>query len=128
MTEADASVAPQTAGDPAQPEGGRLIAVLGEMLELGDEAVDAHREVGRMAGEFGIDMVIGVGGELVKQLVLSAGAAGVPDIALVADNETAATLLEEILRPGDKVLVKASRGGMLWQVAQRLTGQPVTGF
>ncbi|MYT33312.1 UDP-N-acetylmuramoylalanyl-D-glutamate--2,6-diaminopimelate ligase [Streptomyces sp. SID8354] len=98
------------------------------MLELGDEAVDAHREVGRMAGEFGIDMVIGVGGELVKQLVLSAGAAGVPDIALVADNETAATLLEEILRPGDKVLVKASRGGMLWQVAQRLTGQPVTGF
>ncbi|MEV5983917.1 UDP-N-acetylmuramoylalanyl-D-glutamate--2,6-diaminopimelate ligase [Streptomyces sp. NPDC052051] len=128
MTEADNPAATETADDPAQPKGGRLIAVLGEMLELGDEAVEAHREVGRMAGEFGIDMVVGVGGDLVKQLTLYAGAAGVPDIALVADNATAAALLEEILRPGDKVLVKASRGGMLWQVAQRLTGQPVTGF
>ncbi|MEU9337470.1 UDP-N-acetylmuramoylalanyl-D-glutamate--2,6-diaminopimelate ligase [Streptomyces sp. NPDC048290] len=109
-------------------EGGRTIAVLGEMLELGSEAVEAHRQVGRMAGELGVDIVIGVGGDMVKQLVLSAGATGVEHLALVADNETAAAFLEKILQPGDKVLVKASRGGMLWQVAQRLTGNPVTGF
>ncbi|MFJ8583595.1 glutamate ligase domain-containing protein [Streptomyces sp. NPDC093595] len=128
MTEADGSTATNVAEAEAKPAGGRTIAVLGEMLELGDEAVEAHRSVGRMAGELGVDMVIGVGGDMVKQLVLYAGAAGVPDVAMVADNETAAALLEKILLPGDKVLVKASRGGMLWQVAQRLTGQPVTGF
>ncbi|GGU41150.1 hypothetical protein GCM10010211_00130 [Streptomyces albospinus] len=120
MTEAD--------GGTPQAEGGRTIAVLGEMLELGDEAVEAHRKVGRMAGELGVDIVIGVGGDMVKQLVLSAGEAGVEQLALVADNATAADFLEKILLPGDKVLVKASRGGMLWQVAQRLTGQPVTGL
>ncbi len=109
-------------------EGGRRIAVLGEMLELGDEAVEAHREVGRMAAENGVDLVVAVGGHLAKQLALAAGAAGVPDVALVADNATAAAYVDSVLAPGDVVLVKASRGGMLWQVAQALSGQPVTGL
>ncbi|QHC21382.1 glutamate ligase domain-containing protein [Streptomyces sp. GS7] len=111
-----------------EAEGGRRIAVLGEMLELGDEAVEAHREIGRFAAEVGVDLVVAVGGDNAKQLALAAGAAGVPDIAFVANNETAANFLEGILKPGDAVLVKASRGGQLWQVAQRLTGQPVTGL
>jgi UDP-N-acetylmuramyl pentapeptide synthase len=128
VSEADSPAATETTDSPAKPEGGRLIAVLGEMLELGDSAVEAHREIGRYAGEVGVDLVIGVGGDMVKQLVLYAGAAGVPEVALAADTMTAADLLEKILQPGDKVLVKASRSGMLWQVAQRLTGQPVTGF
>lgn len=106
--------------------GGRKIAVLGEMLELGEQSVEAHHEVGRMAGELGIDLVVAVGGTLAKQLALAAGAAGVPDIAMVGDNQTAAAYLESILKPGDTVLVKASRGGQLWQIAQSLTGQPVT--
>ncbi|KPI30523.1 cytoplasmic peptidoglycan synthetase domain protein [Actinobacteria bacterium OK074] len=118
MTEAD--------GDTTEATGGRRIAVLGEMLELGDQAVEAHHEVGRMAAEYGIDLVIAVGGDLAKQLALTAGAAGVPDIAMVGDNGTAAAYLHSILKPGDTVLVKASRGGQLWQIAQALTGQAVT--
>ena len=47
---------------------------------------------------------------------------------MVGDNGTAAAYLASILRPGDVVLVKASRGGQLWQIAQALTGQPVTGL
>lgn len=105
---------------------GRRIAVLGEMLELGDEAVAAHREIGRFAAESGVDLVVAVGGDLAKQLALAAGEAGVPDVAMVGDNKTAAAFLHTVLRPGDKVLVKASRGGQLWQIAQSLTGQPVT--
>jgi UDP-N-acetylmuramoyl-tripeptide--D-alanyl-D-alanine ligase len=65
---------------------GRRIAVLDEMLELGDDAVQAHRDVGRMAAEHGVDLVAAVGGDMARQLALSAGAAGVPDIAPVADN------------------------------------------
>ncbi|MDX3746410.1 hypothetical protein [Streptomyces sp. AK08-02] len=69
-----------------------------------------------------------VGDTLAKQLALAAGAAGVPGIAMVGGNGTAAAYLASILRPGDVVLVKASRGGQLWQIAQSLTGQPVTGL
>lgn len=62
------------------------------MLELGDEAVVTHRESG-------VDFV------LAKQLTLAAGAAGVTEISMFRDGS--------ILRPGDVVLVKASRGGQL---------------
>lgn len=51
-----------------QQAGGRRIAVLGEMLELGNEAAKAHWDVGRMAGEYDIDLVIAVGGDMAKQL------------------------------------------------------------
>ena len=78
--------------------------------------------------ENGVDLVVAVGGDLAKQLALAAGAAGVPDIAMVGDNATAAAYLNSILRPDDVVLVRASRGGQLWQIAQALTGQPVTGL
>ncbi|MEV0850024.1 UDP-N-acetylmuramoylalanyl-D-glutamate--2,6-diaminopimelate ligase [Streptomyces sp. NPDC049954] len=125
MTEAEGAATTETA---PEPQAGRIIAVLGEMLELGDEALEAHRSVGKTAGELGVDIVIGVGGDMVKQMVLYAGVHGVENLALVADNKTAAEFLEKVLQPGDKVLMKASRGGMLWQIAQRLTGQPVTGF
>ncbi|MFI5617471.1 glutamate ligase domain-containing protein [Streptomyces sp. NPDC051567] len=118
----------ETDGGTNEAEGGRKIAVLGEMLELGDQSVEAHREIGRFAAEVGVDLVVAVGGPNAKQLALAAGAAGVPEIAFVADNATAARFLEGTLKPGDVVLVKASRGGMLWQIAQQLTGQPVTGL
>ncbi|MEU2237006.1 glutamate ligase domain-containing protein [Streptomyces vietnamensis] len=118
----------EAGGGAAEGEGGRTIAVLGEMLELGDQAVEAHREIGRFAAEVGVDLVVAVGGPNAQQLALAAGAAGVPEIAFVSDNETAATFLEGTLKRGDVVLVKASRGGQLWQIAQALTGQPVTGL
>lgn len=118
MSEADSGT--------AETAGGRTIAVLGEMLELGDESVGAHREIGRFAAEAGVDLVVAVGTDLAQQLALAAGDAGVPEVAIVRDNKTAAAYLHKVVRPGDTVLVKASRGGQLWQVAQSLSGQPVT--
>ncbi|MFJ4824978.1 glutamate ligase domain-containing protein [Streptomyces bacillaris] len=105
----------------------RRIAVLGEMLELGDEAAKAHWDLGVSTAEYGVDFLIGVGDELAKQTTLGAAHAGV-EAALVRDNETATALLEKILRPGDIVLVKGSRGGMRWQIAQALTGKEITGI
>ncbi|MEV6973559.1 papain-like cysteine protease family protein [Kitasatospora sp. NPDC093806] len=112
---------------PALRPSGRLIAVLGEMAELGDDAVAAHREIGALAAELGVDLVIAVGGGMATQLALAA-AHGEAETAIVADAETAARLLEKVLRPGDKVLVKSSRSSMLWQVCQRLLGQELTGW
>ncbi|MFJ2775727.1 glutamate ligase domain-containing protein [Kitasatospora sp. NPDC087315] len=106
----------------------RTIAVLGEMLELGEMAAEEHQAVGRLVGEEGIDQLIVVGNSPnVVQLTAGALAGGVPEVARVADNHTAAAYLETIVRPGDKVLLKASRGGELWQIAQELFGQPITG-
>lgn len=45
----------------ALPVDGRRIAVLGEMLELGDQAAKAHWDVGQMAGQYGADIVVAVG-------------------------------------------------------------------
>ncbi|WP_323187206.1 UDP-N-acetylmuramoylalanyl-D-glutamate--2,6-diaminopimelate ligase [Streptomyces sp. NBC_00268] len=107
--------------------GTRRIAVLGEMLELGETGPQAHWDIGQEAGELGVDIVIAVGDQLAKQLALGAAHAGV-DTAIVGDNETATQLLEKLLQPGDIVIVKGSRGGMRWQIVQALTGQPLTGI
>ncbi|MEW1616206.1 MULTISPECIES: glutamate ligase domain-containing protein [unclassified Streptomyces] len=116
--------------DDQAPEPGaktRRIAVLGEMLELGEEAAKAHWDLGVSTAEYDVDFLIGVGGELAKQTILGAAHAGV-EAALVRDNETATALLERILQPEDIVLIKGSRGGMRWQIAQALTGKEITGI
>ncbi|MER6131897.1 UDP-N-acetylmuramoylalanyl-D-glutamate--2,6-diaminopimelate ligase [Streptomyces sp. NPDC001815] len=115
------------AQDTQTEPGTRRIAVLGEMLELGDGAPQAHWDTGQEAGQLGVDIVIAVGGENAKQLALGAAAAGA-DVAIVADNDTATALLEKLLHPGDVVIIKGSRGGMRWKIAQALTGQEITGI
>ncbi|MFF4136587.1 UDP-N-acetylmuramoylalanyl-D-glutamate--2,6-diaminopimelate ligase [Streptomyces mirabilis] len=103
------------------------MAVLGEMVELGDEAAKAHWDVGQMAGQYGANIVGAVGAEMAKQLALGAADAGV-DVAIVRDNETATDFLKRPLLPGDVVIIKGSRGGMRWQIAQALTKQEITGI
>jgi UDP-N-acetylmuramoyl-tripeptide--D-alanyl-D-alanine ligase len=94
-------------------DGRRTIAVLGKMAELGPDAPRYHREVGERARELGVDVVVAVGGALVK--------------AYEADRRArsaaaAATLLRKLLEPGDVVLVKGSRAAGLERVAEALTG------
>jgi UDP-N-acetylmuramoyl-tripeptide--D-alanyl-D-alanine ligase len=89
---------------------GRRVAVLGEMLELGDASLDAHREVGRRAAQVADRLV--VVGDGAAGIAEGAGAAGMEEHRLVVttDRDDALRHLLEILRPGDVVLVKASRG------------------
>jgi UDP-N-acetylmuramoyl-tripeptide--D-alanyl-D-alanine ligase len=95
--------------DLAGRNGGRRIAVLGGMAELGPEGPRYHREVGKQATE--LDVVVGVG-ELARDY---------GPTHWVADAEAAAALLEELLEPGDMVLVKGSRAVGLESVAANLT-------
>ncbi len=89
---------------------GRRVAVLGDMLELGPDAAAHHAAIGEHARAVGVDLLIGVG-------PLSAGLGADHS---VADAEAAATLLRELLAPGDTVLVKASRGIGLERVVEAL--------
>ena len=83
----------------------RHIVVAGEMLELGPEGAELHRQCGRRMTERGVDQVVGVRG-LAAELVTGFGAEG---IYTDTPTEAGAWLLAN-LRAGDAVLLKASRG------------------
>ncbi|MDH6605160.1 UDP-N-acetylmuramoyl-tripeptide--D-alanyl-D-alanine ligase [Streptomyces sp. SAI-208] len=95
-------------------EGGRRVAVLGEMLELGDGSEAEHRAVGEYAAARA-DLVVAVGK---AALSIADGAGGK---AVVSPGKGAAVAwLREHLAAGDVVLVKASRGARLEEVAHAL--------
>lgn len=85
---------------------GRRVAVLGEMLELGPTAPELHRQVGEQAAR-SADVVIAVGPLHASAL---AEGAGERCLRAVPDAAAALELLRTAVRPGDVVLVKASRG------------------
>ncbi|WP_116953287.1 UDP-N-acetylmuramoyl-tripeptide--D-alanyl-D-alanine ligase [Jiangella endophytica] len=95
-------------------EGGRRIAVLGAMLELGDDSEAEHRAVGEYAAARA-DMVVAVGAAARP----IADGAGERAVAL-ADNDAAVDWLRGHLAAGDVVLVKASRAARLDEVAAAL--------
>lgn len=90
-------------------KGGRQIAVLGDMLELGDAAVDAHRRIGRQAAEQGVAIVLTVG-ELAKHVAAAAGDHGVKLTYAFSGHTEAIEALQNLLKPGDSILLKGSRG------------------
>jgi len=96
----------------------RRIAVLGEMAELGPDAPAYHREIGAAAAEAGVEVLLAVGP--VGRNYLD-GAGEVPETRWAPDVEAAIQELKALLRPGDCVLVKASRAVGLEAVAQALT-------
>ncbi|WP_075661986.1 UDP-N-acetylmuramoyl-tripeptide--D-alanyl-D-alanine ligase [Streptomyces acidiscabies] len=96
-------------------EGTRRIAVLGEMLELGETSEAEHHAVGEYAATRA-DMVITIG-EAARAIAAGAGERAVA----LAGNDTAVDWLRAHLTDGDVVLVKASRGARLDEVAAALT-------
>ena len=94
----------------ARANGGRRLAVLGGMAELGSESRRYHEEVGRLLEEQGIDHVIAVG-----ELARDYGAG-----EWVPGPDEAAERVAELLEPGDVVLVKGSRSVGLERVAENL--------
>jgi UDP-N-acetylmuramoyl-tripeptide--D-alanyl-D-alanine ligase len=99
----------------------RSWAVLGEMRELGDHAQTAHDDIGRLAVRLDISRLVCVG-DATKVMHLAASNEGSwgEESTWVPDADAAAELLEDQLRPGDIVLVKASRAVGLEVVAERL--------
>ncbi|MEV7688599.1 UDP-N-acetylmuramoyl-tripeptide--D-alanyl-D-alanine ligase [Streptomyces bungoensis] len=106
----------------AMGRGRRTWAVLGKMAELGDEALAEHDAVGRLAVRLNVSKLVAVGGIEASWLQLGAyneGSWGEESVH-VSDAQAAVDLLRSELRPGDVVLVKASRSVGLESVAQAL--------
>jgi UDP-N-acetylmuramoyl-tripeptide--D-alanyl-D-alanine ligase len=100
----------------------RKVAVLGEMLELGDQATRLHGEIGSAAAATGLNLLIAVGGEPARHLAEAARAGGMPisTVAYAPTSKEAADLALTWVRPGDLVLVKGSRGIRTDQIVDRL--------
>lgn len=92
---------------------GRKLAVLGDMLELGPAEEESHRLVGRQAAQV-VDWLVTVG-RRAQWIAEGAAEAGLPAerIRQVADNRAAIELVGELMRPGDFILVKGSRGAAM---------------
>ena len=100
----------------------RRVAVLGEMLELGDHASAMHRESGRVAASAGLAALFAVGGAAARELADAAVAAGM-DAAAVSyfeKSDAAAPAIAAAIRAGDVVLVKGSRGTRTDLIADRI--------
>jgi UDP-N-acetylmuramoyl-tripeptide--D-alanyl-D-alanine ligase len=115
--------------DLAATADGRRVAVLGDMLELGPREEALHRELGEYVAARRIELLVTVGprakaiGAGVDRVLRGGAGQGFAiEVHAVASAADAAALLASLLRPGDCVLVKGSRGMRLEQVAQALNG------
>ncbi len=106
------------------PCAGRRIAVLADMLELGDYSRQAHWEVGKMAAERGIDCLLccGEAGEYIAQ---GAVEAGMEKVRYFAGKEEMTSYIRLTVREGDAILFKASRGMHLEQVIAAIFPQEI---
>jgi UDP-N-acetylmuramoyl-tripeptide--D-alanyl-D-alanine ligase len=104
------------------PLQGRRVAVLGDMGELGAHSEAAHAEVGRRAAELKIGQLFAVG----KMAAVTAKAArdgGLNRVIEFENVEAAVTAVRKFLKPGDVVLLKASRASRLERIAETLKSE-----
>ena len=104
--------------------GGRRVAILGDMLELGEATEDAHLDAGRAAARAGVGLLIAVGRQagLIRRAAVEAG---VPSGAVfeTPDAIAAATVAQAVVVARDTVLVKGSRGVGLELVVEGLAAR-----
>lgn len=101
---------------------GRLVAVLGDMLELGRLSRSLHAAIGRTAAESGVDILVAVGSKS-KALAQEAERAGLPAdrISWFGSTGRAAKWLRDQARPHDRILIKGSRGMHMEQIVAAMT-------
>jgi UDP-N-acetylmuramoyl-tripeptide--D-alanyl-D-alanine ligase len=100
---------------------GRRVAVLGDMLELGRLAVEAHKSIGEVVASLGVEFLIAVGAESQVMAESAVRSGMIPKTVITcADADAAAQVLKQLIEPGDIVLVKASRAVGLEAVVKAL--------
>ena len=103
---------------------GRTFAVLGDMLELGEDSSTLHRQVGRIAAREGVDHIFAMG-EQASHLLAGAAEAGMDSNRLIqaSDYQEIASRLRSLVDAADWVLVKGSRGMRMEKVIENLLAE-----
>jgi UDP-N-acetylmuramoyl-tripeptide--D-alanyl-D-alanine ligase len=106
-------------------QGSRRIAVIGEMLELGERSAELHEGVGRAAANGRVDVLMAVGGAPARALADAAVATGMPaaSVRYFETSDEAADAAVALVKRGDLVLVKGSRGVKTDRVVDRLKAE-----
>ena len=99
---------------------GRKVAVLGDMLELGEASEEEHAGVGKLAAELGVDVLVAIGASS-ETTAEGARRAGLKAVFSFGSKRNALELLKRILHEGDTVLVKGSRGVALEEVVEGIS-------
>jgi UDP-N-acetylmuramoyl-tripeptide--D-alanyl-D-alanine ligase len=104
----------------------RKVAVLGDMLELGDFARDAHFDVGTLCSEYMVDCLVAIGpnAKYVAEGAIAGGFSS-SELYVFHDNTSAIEHISEIIRPNDVILFKGSRGMRLEEVADYIAENDV---
>jgi UDP-N-acetylmuramyl pentapeptide synthase len=100
---------------------GRRVLVMGDMLELGRQGVSFHEQAGELAARSGVELLVGVG-TLSRHAVDAARRAGIEAVT-AGDTMQAAQMVPGLVRPGDLIVVKGSRGMRLEAVVDALTAR-----
>lgn len=101
----------------------RKIAVLGDMLELGKYSIQAHQEIGNLAGNF-VDLLVCVGAKA-KFIADSAGSQMPKDKIFNFDVSTdARQKVQELIEEGDLVLIKGSQGMRMEKIVEEIMAEP----
>ena len=104
------------------PLQGRRVAVLGDMAELGAHSAAAHAEVGRRAAELKLGQLFAIG-KMAAVTGKAARDAGLMRVFEFAEVEAALNVVKGFLKPGDVVLLKASRVSRLERIAEMLKAE-----
>jgi UDP-N-acetylmuramoyl-tripeptide--D-alanyl-D-alanine ligase len=104
------------------PLQGRRVAVLGDMAELGAHSAAAHAEVGKRAAELEVGQLFAVG-KMAAVTAQAAREAGLMRVFEFAEVEAAMNVVRSFLKPGDVVLLKASRAARLERIAEMLKAE-----
>jgi UDP-N-acetylmuramoyl-tripeptide--D-alanyl-D-alanine ligase len=104
------------------PLQGRRVAVLGDMAELGAHSAAAHAEVGRRAAELAVGQLFAVG-KMAAVTAQAARDAGLMRVFEFAEVEAALGVVRSFVKPGDVVLLKASRAARLERIAEMLKAE-----
>jgi UDP-N-acetylmuramoyl-tripeptide--D-alanyl-D-alanine ligase len=101
------------------PRGGKKIAVLGDMRELGRISEHTHREIGRLFGSKGIDILCAVG-DFASNYAEGARESGMSQdtVRIYTGAEEAKAYVETLIRPGNVILVKGSRALGMERIVQ----------
>jgi len=104
------------------PLQGRRVAVLGDMAELGAHSAAAHAEVGKRAAELKLGQLFAVG-KMAAVTAQAARDAGLMRVFEFAEVEAAMKVVKSFVKPGDVVLLKASRASRLERIAEMLKAE-----
>ncbi|MCX6782254.1 MAG: UDP-N-acetylmuramoyl-tripeptide--D-alanyl-D-alanine ligase [Candidatus Magasanikbacteria bacterium] len=106
--------------------GAERYAVLGDMLELGPETENLHREIGLRAAELGVNVLITVG-EASKHTASAAREAGMDEHRVItfADSASAGRFLQDAIKEGDVILIKGSQGVRMEKIVKELMAEPL---